>query len=96
MHWVLYDLPTNLLELPQGLGKTKLPSGARLGRNDFRKNEYGGPCPPPGPPHRYFVSLYALDRKTNLKPGATKAELERAMQGHILGRAELMGRYGRG
>ncbi len=73
----------------------QLKSGARQGSNDFRRIGYGGPCPPPGKPHRYFFKLYALDAKVNLKPGATKQELERALEGHILAQAELMGRYGR-
>ena len=96
VHWVLYNFPATVHELQEALPKKKeLSSGAQQGRNDFRKNGYGGPCPPPGPAHRYFFKLYALDSKPNLKPGATKAELEKAMQGHILGHAELMGRYGR-
>jgi hypothetical protein len=73
----------------------QLNSGARQGRNDFRKIGYGGPCPPSGTPHRYFFKLYALDAKLNLKAGAAKADLERAMKGHIVGQAELMARYGR-
>ncbi len=96
VHWVLYDLPANARELAEGVPKQEeLSSGARQGRNDFRRIGYGGPCPPAGPPHRYFFKLYALDSKTNLKPGATKADLEKAMQGHILAQAELMGRYQR-
>lgn len=96
VHWVLYDLPADTRHLPEGVAKDKeLPNGARQGRNDFRKIGYGGPCPPAGPAHRYFFKLYALDAKTNLKSGATKAELERAMKGHILAQAELMGRYRR-
>ena len=96
VHWVLYDLPASARTLPEGVPKdNELPSGARQGRNDFRKIGYGGPCPPPGPAHRYFFKLYALDAKTNLKPGATKAELEKALQGHILAQAELIGRYQR-
>jgi Raf kinase inhibitor-like YbhB/YbcL family protein len=73
----------------------QLASSARQGRNDFGKIGYSGPCPPPGKPHRYFFKLYALDTKLNLKSGATKADLERAMKGHILAQAELVGRYGR-
>ncbi len=96
VHWVLYDLPATARELPEGVPKQEeLSNGVRQGRNDFRRIGYGGPCPPPGGPHRYFFKLYALDTKTNLKPGATKAELEKAMQGHILGKTELMGRYKR-
>ncbi len=96
VHWVLYDLPAQTRALDENVPKlNELPSGARQGRNDFRKTGYGGPCPPPGPAHRYFFKLYALDAKTNLKAGATKAELETAMKGRILAKAELMGRYNR-
>ncbi len=96
VHWVLYDLPASARELAEGVAKQEqLPSGARQGRNDFGKIGYGGPCPPPGKPHRYFFKLYALDAKLNLKAGATKAEVERAMKSHSLGQAELVGRYGR-
>ena len=96
VHWVLYDLPSSVRDLPEAVPKQEeLPSGARQGRNDFRKIGYGGPCPPAGPAHRYFFKLYALEAKVNLKPGATKADLEKAMKGHILAQTELMGRYGR-
>ncbi len=96
VHWVLYDLPANTKELAEGVPKQEqLSNGARQGRNDFRKIGYGGPCPPPGKPHRYFFKLYALDKKLDLKAGASKAEAESAMKGHILAQAELMGRFGR-
>lgn len=96
VHWVLYDLPASTRELPEGVPRdSELASGARQGRNDFRRIGYGGPCPPPGPAHRYFFKLYALDGKLNLKAGATKAELLRAMAGHIKGQAELAGRFKR-
>jgi Raf kinase inhibitor-like YbhB/YbcL family protein len=96
VHWVIYDLPADLHELPQGVPKQgNLPNGAKQGSNDFRKTGYGGPCPPPGKPHRYFFKLYALDSKLGLKSGASKAELERAMKGHVLAQTELIGRYGR-
>jgi hypothetical protein len=96
VHWVLYDLPATTRELAENVAKQEqLPNGARQGRNDFRRIGYGGPCPPAGPAHRYFFKLYALDAKTNLKPGATKADLEAAMRGHLLAQAELMGRYKR-
>ena len=96
VHWVLYDLPAAARALPENVPKQEqLPDGSRQGRNDFRRTGYGGPCPPAGPAHRYFFKLYALDAKVGLRAGATKADVERAMQGHILGQAELMGRYGR-
>ncbi len=96
VHWVLFDLPANARALPQNVPKQEqLADGSRQGRNDFRKIGYGGPCPPPGKPHRYFFKLYALDTKLNLQPGATKKDVERAMQGHILAQAEWMGRYAR-
>lgn len=96
VHWVLFDLPAAVRELEEGVAKQEqLPNGARQGRNDFGKIGYGGPCPPPGKPHRYFFKLYALDSKLNLNAGATKADVERAMKGHVLVQGELMGRYGR-
>ena len=96
VHWVLFDLPSETRELAEGVAKQEqLAGGTRQGRNDFGKIGYGGPCPPPGNPHRYFFKLYALDAKLNLKAGVTKAEVERAMNGHILAHAELIGRYGR-
>jgi len=96
VHWVLFDLPANVRSLEQNYPKEEQAAdGSRQGRNDFRKIGYGGPCPPPGNPHRYFFKLYALDAKLNLKPGATKKDVERAMQGHILAQGEWMGRYGR-
>jgi Raf kinase inhibitor-like YbhB/YbcL family protein len=96
VHWVLYNVPATVKELPEGVKKEeKLPDSTLQGRNDFRKIGYGGPCPPPGKPHRYFFKLYALDTKLNLKAGASKADVERAMKGHILGEAELIGQYGR-
>lgn len=96
VHWVLYDLPADTRELPEGVSKQEqLSSGARQGRNDFGKTGYGGPCPPPGKAHRYFFKLYALDAQLGLKAGVKKADLERAMQGHILAQGELIGRYGR-
>ena len=96
VHWVLYDLPATARELPEGVPKdADLKSGARQGKNSWPRISYNGPCPPPGPAHRYYFKLYALDTKTSLKSGATKAELEKAMQSHILAQAEWMGRYKR-
>ncbi len=94
VHWVIYNLPADAHELAAGVPKDgELPKGASQGRNDFGRLGYGGPCPPPGLAHRYFFKLYALDVKLELKPGATKAELENAMKGHTLAEAELIGRY---
>ena len=98
VHWVLFNLPGSLTALPEGVPKTdQLPSlgGALQGKNDFRRIGYGGPCPPPGKPHRYFFKLYALDAALPLKAGATKQEVERAMRGHVLAEAALMGTYTR-
>jgi Raf kinase inhibitor-like YbhB/YbcL family protein len=96
VHWVIYDLPANATELAEGQSKTEtLGGGAKQGLNDFRKVGYGGPCPPPGPAHRYYFKLYALDAPTALKPRATKQQLLDAMKGHVLAQGELMGRYKR-
>ncbi|MBI4514923.1 MAG: YbhB/YbcL family Raf kinase inhibitor-like protein [Deltaproteobacteria bacterium] len=96
VHWVLYDLPAHTSDLLPGLPPDEaLPNGAKQGLNDFRKVGYGGPCPPPGKPHRYFFKLYALDAPTALKARATKAQVLRAIDGHVLGQAELMGTYQR-
>ena len=96
VHWVLCDLPADTKELPEGIPKKEtLENGAKQGITDFRKVGYGGPCPPPGPAHRYFFKLYALDTKLNLPPRATKKDVEKAMQGHILANAELVGLYRR-
>lgn len=96
VHWVLYDLPGSERELPEGVSPEEmLPSGARQGRNDLRKIGYGGPCPPAGAAHRYYFRLYALDTTLELRANATRADVDRVMHGHILARAELMGRYRR-
>jgi hypothetical protein len=97
VHWVLYDVPATV-GLPESVAKVEAPKdlgGAVQGRNDFRRVGYGGPCPPPGPAHRYFFKLYALDTKLGLKAGASKVDVERAMGGHVLATAQLVGKYGR-
>ena len=96
VHWVVYDLPVSANELPEDTPKSQyLPGGAKQGLNDFKRLGYGGPCPPPGKPHRYFFKLYALDALLELKPGANKKEVEHAMEKHILAQAQLMGTYKR-
>jgi Raf kinase inhibitor-like YbhB/YbcL family protein len=96
VHWVVYGLPMTTGDLPEMTAPTDtLPDGAKQGVNDFRRVGYGGPCPPPGRPHRYFFKLYALDTELPLKPRVTRQEVLRAMAGHILGEAQLMGTYQR-
>ena len=95
-HWLLYNLPSTTTTLAEGVHKKEeIPGGALQGRNDFCRIGYGGACPPPGKAHRYFFRLQALDRSLSLKPGAGRAQLEKAMEGHILGKAEWMGKYQR-
>ena len=95
VHWVLYTIPPELAALPAGAAQ-QVPVGIRQGLNDWHRADYGGPCPPIGR-HRYFHKLYALDiRLDDLPTPATKAALEKAMQGHILARAELVGTYRKG
>jgi Raf kinase inhibitor-like YbhB/YbcL family protein len=97
VHWVIYNFPATARQLAAGVAAdSELSNGARQGQNDFQRLGYGGPCPPPGPAHRYFFKLYALDAKLDLKSGASKAEVENAMKGHALAKAELIGRYKRG
>ncbi len=95
VHWVLYDMPATVRQLSEKIAAVKtLPNGGTQGKNDFGNFGYGGPCPPSGT-HRYFFKLYALNKKLNLQPGATKNQLEAAMDGHILAQAELIGKYQR-
>lgn len=92
VHWVVFNLPPETVSLPQGI--QHLPAGAMEGINDFRRIGYGGPCPPGGV-HRYYFKLYALDTMLTLRSGAAKAELLKAMQGHVLAEATIMARYRR-
>jgi hypothetical protein len=92
VHWVLYDLPASTSSLPEAVEPADLPAGTRQGRNDWRRTGYGGPCPPIGR-HRYFHKLYALDTALGDLGEPTRAELERAMAGHVLAGAELIGSY---
>jgi Raf kinase inhibitor-like YbhB/YbcL family protein len=94
VHWVLAGLPATATKLVEGASSGKLPEGARTGKNDWGRSDYGGPCPPVGR-HRYFHKLYALDTILDLST-PTKGELEKAMQGHVLARAELVGTYQKG
>jgi Raf kinase inhibitor-like YbhB/YbcL family protein len=95
-HWVIWNIPGTSMGLPAGVPTDDtLPDGARQGKNGWKTNGYRGPCPPRGGPHRYFFRLYALDAILDLASGAAKGQLLKAMEGHILAEAELMGRYAR-
>jgi Raf kinase inhibitor-like YbhB/YbcL family protein len=94
VHWVLFNLPAQTRELEEGVPATAtLPSGAKQGKNDFGNFGFGGPKPKGTAAHHYFFKLYALGTALDLAPGATKAELETAMKGHILDQGQLMGTY---
>jgi len=90
VHWVLFDIPPSATAIPEG-GRP-LPDGTREGSNDWHRTGYGGPCPPVGR-HRYFFKLYALDSLLPDLRKPTKAELERAMQRHVLAQTQLVGTY---
>jgi Raf kinase inhibitor-like YbhB/YbcL family protein len=92
VHWVLYNLPPSLAGLPEGASGATLPPGSRQGLNDWRRPRYNGPCPPIGR-HRYFFRLHALDAELSILGQATKADVEEAMEGHVLASAELIGTY---
>jgi len=94
VHWVLFNLPPDVKQLAENASAAGLPSGAVQGVNDFQKKSYGGPCPPIGR-HRYFYKLFALDAMLPAK-ALSKADVEAAIQGHVLGKAELMGTYQKG
>jgi Raf kinase inhibitor-like YbhB/YbcL family protein len=92
VHWVLYNLPPGTARLPEGAARGGLPAGTLEGTNDWKRTGYGGPCPPIGR-HRYFHKLYALDATLPDLGRPTKAQLEKAMEGHVLEKAELVGTY---
>ena len=94
VHWVLYNLPPTAAGLPEAVSSAALPAGTGEGLNDWGRTGYGGPCPPIGR-HRYFHKLYALDTRLPDLGKPTKAALEKAMSGHILAKAELIGTYQR-
>lgn len=94
VHWVLYNIPADSVGFQQGISESDLPAGTRQGVNDWHRTGYGGPCPPIGR-HRYFFKLYALSTDFPDLGKLTKAGLEKAMRGHLLAEAELMGTYQR-
>jgi Raf kinase inhibitor-like YbhB/YbcL family protein len=96
VHWALYGMPATLRALREGVATGNTVAGiGTQGLNDFRKVGYGGPCPPRGPAHRYVFTLYALDVELRLPARRTKTDLVKAMAGHVLAQAELVGRYKR-
>ncbi len=96
VHWVIFNIPAEKQGLPKNVEKKeRLADGSVQGINDARKIGYYGPCPPPGKPHRYFFKVYALSKKLDLSAGASKTQLEKAMEGSILGQGAVMGTYGR-
>jgi len=94
VHWVLYDIPPSATGLAEGMKTDRLPKGTREARNDWNKLGYGGPCPPIGR-HRYFFKLYALDTTLGDLGTPTKRDVEKAMEGHVLASATIMGTYQR-
>jgi hypothetical protein len=92
VHWVLYNIPVATSGLPKGVPSSHLPDGTCEGTNDWRRTGYGGPCPPIGR-HRYFFKLYALDSELADLGTPTKDALLKAMEGHVLESAELVGTY---
>jgi Raf kinase inhibitor-like YbhB/YbcL family protein len=93
---VIFNLPARTNGLPEAVpAREGVLGGGTQGTNDFKKVGYGGPCPPSGT-HRYMFKLYALDTEFKLTSGATKADLERGMKGHVLAESKVMGRYSRG
>jgi Raf kinase inhibitor-like YbhB/YbcL family protein len=97
VHWVLFNIPPIVVGLSEAaeISQTDSTKGAIEGVTDFGNNSYGGPCPPRGPAHRYFFKIYALDQALDLTRQAKKADIEKAMKGHILGMGQLMGKYQR-
>ena len=95
VHWVLFNIPANIVSLPENFLLQNKPAAEIVaGINDFHNLDYGGPCPPGGT-HRYFFKIFALDAFLNLKEGISAEDLEKGMQGHILAKAELVGKYRR-
>ena len=95
LHWLVWNIPVGISELAEAMAPNgQLSDGTRQGTTDFGRTGYGGPAPPSGT-HRYYFKVYALDCLLELKPGATRSELEKAMKGHILAQGQLMGKYQR-
>ena len=95
-HWIVYDIPADSTGIAEDFPKKPEVNGIKQGINDFGKIGYGGPCPPPGKPHRYFFKLFALDIKSlNIPAGASKSKVIKSLNGHIIGTTQIMGLYKR-
>lgn len=95
-HWILFNIPKNVTQLPEGVpSKATLGNGAVQGKNSFNKIGYGGPCPPSGSLHNYRFHIYAVDRMLDLQAGASEGAVLNAIKNHVLGEAELTGKYSR-
>jgi Raf kinase inhibitor-like YbhB/YbcL family protein len=95
-HWVIFNIASDSRQLVEAIPiQGQLPGGALQGKNDFGRTGYGGPCPPPGRPHRYQFTLYAMDHPLDLKAGVSKGRLLSATQGHVLAQGQLIGTYQR-
>lgn len=92
VHWLLYAVPPTVHRLPEGAASAGLPAGIKVGKNDWGKETYGGPCPPKGR-HRYFHKVFALDTVLSFPGAPTKADVVSAMQGHVVAQAEVVGTY---
>jgi Raf kinase inhibitor-like YbhB/YbcL family protein len=90
VHWIMWNIDPGI----GGLEENSVPKGAVQGMNDFKKHKYGGPCPP-SRAHRYVFKVFALDTRLNLGPNSTKIDLQKALQGHVIAEAQIIGRYGR-
>jgi Raf kinase inhibitor-like YbhB/YbcL family protein len=90
VHWIMWNIDPGI----EGLKENSLPEGAVQGMNDFKKHKYGGPCPP-SRAHRYVFKVFALDTRLNLEPNSTKVDLQKALQGHVIAEAQMIGRYSR-
>jgi len=96
IHWLLYNIPENIRSLDENIPKNaKLSNGSMQGINDYKTIGYGGPTPPPGPEHRYVITVHALDTTLDVDPDADRSEVLNAAEGHVLDKGQLIGVYGR-
>jgi hypothetical protein len=92
VHWVVYDLPVATSSLPEGSPQPELPQGAHVGKNDWARADWGGPCPPIGQ-HRYVFTLYAVDTVLGDRGALERDALRESLRGHILAETSLVGTY---